>query len=119
MPSTIKDFIKTVTYGYDNKDVSFYLDYLAEDVRWNIIGKEPVIGKENFIEAMIKEELESFPVITIINVISNGEYVIVESRGKAVIKKGTHFIRAYCDIYRLRNGKICEVTTYIVETVSK
>ena len=119
MALTIKNFINTLSREYDKKDNSFYLDYIAEDVRWNIIGKKPVIGKKNFIEAMKKEELESLPVITIKNIISNGEYVIVESRGKTGIKKGTRFKPAYCDIYRLRNGKISEVTTYRIDAISK
>ncbi len=119
MPPAIKDFIKTVTEVFDKKDNSFYIDYLAEDVRWNIIGKKPVIGKEKFLEAMKEEENESFPVITIKNIITNGEYVVVESRGKTCVKEGRRFKPAYCDIYRLKNGKISEVTTYRVDAVSK
>jgi ketosteroid isomerase-like protein len=61
-------------------------------------------------------ELENFPVLSIKNVISEGDYVVVESTGRTETdteRSGNPF---YCDIYRFKNGKIQELTTYVVDT---
>ena len=73
---------------------NFYLDHLAEDRKWNIVGMPVIEGK--------KEVLES---------IKECEFVVVESIGKTT---GNYF----CDIYQIKYDKIQELTSYIVDTSS-
>jgi hypothetical protein len=40
----------------------------------------------------------------------------VESRGKETTEIGETNNPAYCDIYRIKNGKLQELTTYVVDT---
>ena len=117
-----KDIIENLDERFSKDRNGFFLDYVADDIRWNIIGKSVIVGKDNFIKAMRTQELvginsdgKNYPVITIKNIIIEGEYVIVESTGKAVTKDGKPYNPAYCDIYRLKDGKIQELTTYVVE----
>jgi len=116
MPLPNKELIEKINEEFSRNNNEFYLDFLADDIRWNIIGQSTIIGKSNFLKAMKMEELESFPVITIKNIIAEGEYVVVESIGKATTKTGKSYKPAYCDIYRIKNGKIHEMTTYFVDT---
>jgi uncharacterized protein len=112
-----KEFIKKILNEYDKKNF-FNLDYIADDIKWNIIGDTTIIGKKNFLQAIEMEERESLPVITIKNVIAEKEYVVVESKGKTATKGGKPYRPAYCDIYRIKNGKIQEMTTYFINTAS-
>lgn len=116
MPADEDGFVNKIDERFSKDRNGFFLEYIADDIHWNIIGKNTIIGKKNFLEEMKMQELENFPVITIKNVIVEGEYIIVESIGKAVTKTGKPYNPAYCDIYHLKDGKIQELTTYVVDT---
>ena len=95
-----------------------YLDYLAKDIKWNIVGMPLICGKNEFIETVNSLELENFKSTKIKNIISEGEFVVVESVGNVNVKTNNSNTPAYCDIYRIKEGKICELTTYIIDTTS-
>lgn len=115
MQTSNKESIKKIDERFTKDRNGFFLEYVADDISWNIVGMQKIIGKENFLEAMKKQELKSNTTITIRNVIIEGEYVIVESTGKSITKTGKPYNTAYCDIYRLKDGKIQELTTYVVD----
>lgn len=116
MQSDNEEFMNKIDERFTKDRNGFFLEYIAEDIRWNIIGKNSIVGKIKFLEEMKMQELENHPIITIRNVIIEGEYIIVESTGKAVTKTGKPYNTAYCDIYHLQDGKIFELTTYVVDT---
>lgn len=58
-------------------------------------------------------QLESFPVITIKNIVAEGNYVVVESTGETKTKIGKPYNQTYCDIFRFNKGKLQEITTYL------
>ena len=44
--------------------------------------------------------------------IADGDIVVVEGRGEMTSKAGVPYNNEYCLIYRLRDGKIVEITEY-------
>lgn len=117
MSTSNKRLVKKVLEMFANNNHDKYLKYLDENIKWNIIGMPVISGKFEFLKAVKSLELENFISFKIKNIISEGEYVVVESSSNnEQIEKST--IPAYCDIYRLRDGKICELTSYIVDTTS-
>jgi ketosteroid isomerase-like protein len=100
-------------FSKGNKD--FITQNLDDDVCWNIVGMPLINGKNDFINAMEMMKLESFPDIKTKNVIAEGDYVVVESSGILNTKTGKPYTPSYCDVYLIRNGKIQELTTYIVD----
>lgn len=107
-------FLKKESESYLTGD-RFYLEYIADDIKWKIIGQPVITGKKNFLNKMKRNEFENSPLIKIKNIIAAGEYVVIESVGKASSKTGKHFKHAYCDIYKIKNGKIQEMTTYFID----
>jgi ketosteroid isomerase-like protein len=63
-------------------------------------------------------QLESFPVITIKNIVAEGNYVVVESTGVAKTKEGKPYNQTYCEVFRFINNKVQEITTYLDTAVS-
>ncbi len=109
-----------INNAFENGDMNFYEAHLADDIRWNILGnKNPIKGKPEYLEVLKMQDLESFPKVTIVNIIAEGDYVVVESTGKATTKKGKPYNQTYCDIYRFKDDKIQEVTTYLDTAISK
>jgi len=45
--------------------------------------------------------------------IAEGDYVVVEARGKVTTKSGKAYNNNYCYVCRLREGKLVEVTEYM------
>ena len=113
--SANKKLIIRLNEAFSKGDTEFILNNLTDDIRWNIVGMPSINGKKDFLKAMQMMELESFPDITINNVIAEGNYVVVESSGSANTKTGKPYNPSYCDIYRVKDGKIQELTTYIVD----
>ena len=119
MSAKNKKLIKKINEAFSKGDTEFVLDNLADNIRWNIVGLPTISGKGDFLKTMEMFELENFPDITVKNIIGEGDYVVVESTGTAVTKTGQPYNPAYCDVYLLKDGKIQELTTYVVDTTLK
>jgi hypothetical protein len=90
-----------------------YIKYLTDDIKWNIVGMPSINGRQNFLQAM---EMMGLWQNTLNgnnssyengkNIIAEGDFVVIENFNNP----------SHCDIYRINNGKIKEVTTYVVDT---
>ncbi len=109
---------KNICEEISKGNFELYKSYLADDVRWNILGNSPIIGKEQVQEILKMSQLESFPVITIKTVISEGNIVVIESTGVATTKNGKPYNQTYCDVYHFKDGKINEFSTYLDTALS-
>ncbi len=101
-------------YLKGNNDSFSY--FLTDDIKWNIVGMPSIKGKSNFLRAMEMMELwqstlsgEDSPAEIIKNIVAESDFVVVERAGKQNNS-------CSCDIYKIKNGKIEELTTYIVDT---
>lgn len=120
-----KELIKKINKAFLKGKVEFVLAHLDENIKWNIVGMPLVQGKNNFLETieMMEAASDDCPDITVKNIIAEGEFVVVESSGNHSDKEGEadhikSFIPSFCDIYHIKNGKIIELTTYIVDISS-
>ena len=106
-----KHLIKRIMDAISRENGNFYLDHLAEDMKWNIVGMPVIEGKKEVLETIKELHLENFNLSKIKNIVAEGEFVVVESIGKTT---GNYF----CDIYQIKYDKIQELTSYIVDTSS-
>ena len=107
-----------ISKNFAKGDFEFTDMYLADDIRWNIMGENSIEGKEQVLEVSKMLHLENFPVITINNIVAEGDYVVIESTGKATTKNGKPYNQAYCDVFKFNEGKLKEVTTYLDTALS-
>lgn len=73
------------------------------------------VGKDAFRKKINNENFVGVPTITIKNVIAEGDQVAAEGEVRCKKKDGGMFDAFFFDIYRLENGKIKEMRSYIVE----
>lgn len=97
-----------------------FLSAMADDVRFTIIGTTKYSGtcngKHELIEKVLKPltaQLEGGITITPENFIADGDYVVMQARGKATTKTGKPYNNTYCQVFRIANGKVQEVTEYL------
>lgn len=109
--------VKEINEAFANGDVGSFDRYLAEDTRWQIIGISTITGKTNIMNSLGKNDLQEVPFVTAKEFTLEGSSIIVESRGQATRKSGSTYDAVYRDVYILENGKIRELTTYVIETI--
>jgi ketosteroid isomerase-like protein len=96
------------------------LELLADDVTWTNIGSTlfsgTFTGKQTVMDNLLVRVLGYLQAgiqTTIENVIGEGEYVVVQSRGRAVTRSGEAYDNTYCHVFRIRNRRIVSVTEYM------
>jgi limonene-1,2-epoxide hydrolase len=106
-----KHLINKIIDAISTENGKLYLNHLADDIKWNIVGMPVIKGKKEVLETIKELKLENFSSDKIKNIVAEGEFVVVESSGKTASNY-------FCDIYQLKNEKIQELTSYIVDTSS-
>lgn len=101
-------------------DMDGFFDAFAADVRWTNIGSTKFSGVYEGKEALIGEllgplfeQLDGGIDATVDNVVAEGDYVVVQHRGRATTRDGTPYNNTYCHVFKIQGGKICEVTEYM------
>ena len=96
-----------------------FVQALADDVRWTIIGDTAWSGTwEGF--ASVRSELldplfaqfETGYRAVAVHLIAEGDHVVIESRGDVTTKAGKPYRNTYCYVCRLLDGEISELTEY-------
>ncbi|MGO9263311.1 MAG: nuclear transport factor 2 family protein [Candidatus Binataceae bacterium] len=104
-----------------------FLGAMADNVRFTICGTTKFSGtfngKQEFIGKVLgplSAQLEGGLTITPDNFIAEGDFVAMQARGKSNTKSGGTYNNTYCQIFRIADGKVQEVTEYLdTELVTK
>ena len=104
-----------------------FLDSMADNVKFTIIGTTKFsgtfIGKQEIVGKVLQplgSQLEGGLTITPDNFIAEGDFVAMQARGKSNTKSGGTYNNTYCQVFRVTNGKVQEMTEYLdTELVTK
>jgi uncharacterized protein len=96
-----------------------FVDALAEDVRWTIIGSTEWSGswegkpavREKLLDPLFAQFATRYR-NTAIRLIAEDDYVVIECRGNVTTKAGQPYNNTYCYVCRLEGGKVRELTEY-------
>ena len=96
-----------------------FVDALAEDVTWSIIGTTEWSGtwhgKVAVRTRLLDPLFDQFATRyrnRAIRLIAEGDRVVIESRGDVITKSGNPYRNTYCNVFRLKEGKVVEITEY-------
>ncbi len=100
-------------------DMDTCFGFLADDIVWTSIGSTAVSGiysdKDNLMANLLGPvfgELKAGISSVIDNMIAEGDFVMVQSRGTAETNDGRPYNNTYCHIMKILNGKIVELTEF-------
>lgn len=100
-------------------DMDSCFGLLADDIVWTSIGTTTVSGtysgKDMLMENLLGPvfgKLKAGISSVIDNMIAEGEFVMVQSRGTAETNDGRPYNNTYCHIMKFRDGKIAELTEF-------
>ena len=115
-----KQFISNMFAELSKGNGDAFLNALADDVRFTIIGTTKYSGTfngkqelTNKLLAPINAQVEGGMTITPENLIADGDFVAMQAHGKAQSKNGRRYDNTYCHVFRFANGKVQEVTEYL------
>lgn len=96
-----------------------FLELLAEDVRWTIIGttawSRTYEGKQSVLEDLLRplaKQLRGRNIIAAHRYIAEDDLVVVEGRGRNSTLDGVRYHNQYCWVFRLADGRVRELTEY-------
>lgn len=95
-------------------DYEGFLSYCTEDTEWNFIGEQVLSGKEAVRKYMAEVYTEP-PRFRVENLVAEGEFVIAVGKISLKNQAGDYVDYAYCDVWRLRDGKLHELKAFVVE----
>ncbi|PRX49370.1 hypothetical protein B0I33_103405 [Prauserella shujinwangii] len=96
-----------------------FLDCLADDVRWTVIGTTAWSGVYAGRTAVLNEllrplgsRLQGRTVVVAHRFVAEGDLVVVEARGQNTTTGGAPYHNTYCWVCRVVDGRIRELTEY-------
>ena len=115
-----KELVRNMFAELSKGNAEAFLGAMADNVRFTIIGTSKYSGTYNGKQEVINKllaplgaQLEGGLSITPDNFIADGDFVAMQSRGKAMSKNGKPYNNTYCQIFRIANGKVQEMTEYL------
>jgi ketosteroid isomerase-like protein len=97
-----------------------FMDVLADDARWTVIGSSPwsrtYEGKRAIVDELMRPLFRQFAGeyrARAIRVIAEDDFVVVEARGQVDTRSGKAYNQSYCYVFRLADGQVRELTEYL------
>ena len=110
-----KRTVESYMDGFRETNRPQILSCLTDDVEWWIPGAFRVKGKAEFARHIVDEGFAGKPVIIVDRLIEEGDVVVAEGSVRAPKSDGTFLDLAFCDVFDLRDAKICRLVSYLVE----
>ena len=107
-----------VAAAFSGHDFEATFPYLADDIRWNILGDKLVEGKERVV-ATCRQTAGYLAGVTTsfarFRTLVAGDSVVVDSLAEYTDQGQDASRVASCDIYDFTDGRLAEITSYTVE----
>jgi uncharacterized protein len=115
-----KKLMQSVFAELANGNGQPFLDALADDARWTVIGTSQwsgtYEGKQAIIDELMRPLFRQFAdqyTARAIRVIAEDDLVVVEPRGQVTTKSRKPYNQTYCYVFRLADGQVRELTEYL------
>src|SRR5262249_735989 len=115
-----KKLIQDAFTAWANGDGMAFFNLLADNATWTVMGNCPIsgtyVGRQRLFEAQLKpqrEKLAGPPKPTVINLIAEGDTVVVQWAGQGTTKIGQPYNNNYCYVVQIENGRIIRGTAYL------
>lgn len=92
-----------------------FLSHCTEDVVWDFVGDRTLRGKEAVRQYMKTTYIEP-PRFEVERLIAEGDVVAAVGHIDLKDEAGKVVHYEYCDVWRLRDGKLAELRAFVVET---
>lgn len=112
-----KAAVEKLNATIQQNDLETFLAFYTDDVRWIRVGEKTATGKEE-LRGLIESLGDAPPPsnVTFDAMIAEGDHVMAVGHLIGEGDDGETAPRAFCDVYRFREEKIAEHTSFLVRT---
>ncbi len=92
--------------------------YMDAQIKWNIVGREELMGREAVIDRCAKAAkflAAVSPTITKLKIYRAETCVIVEGAAQFQDQENQISNMASCDVFRFLEGRLVEITSYVID----
>ncbi len=116
-----KEIVRQAMAALGRGDIDEFLANADDNVTFTLIGNTPVSGtvrgKQTALEGLrsaLGTRIEGGGIVmTIDNLIAEGDYVAEQARGKARTKSGKDYNNTYCRVWHIVDGKVKSLVEYL------
>jgi uncharacterized protein len=115
-----KKLIQDAFTAWANGDGMAFFNLLTDNATWTVMGSCPIsgtyVGRQRLVEDALtpqREKLTGPPTPTVINIIAEGDTIVIQWTGKGTTKTGQPYNNSYCYVVQMENGKITRGTAYL------
>jgi ketosteroid isomerase-like protein len=119
-PNENKQLIETMFAELSRGNGEGYLERLADDVQFTIIGSTKFSGTFNGKQDVVNRLL--MPLMAALegglevkphHLVAEGDTVVVQANGRSTTKTGKPYNNTYCQVFRIAGGKVKQITEYL------
>ena len=85
---TNKEIVDQVNGFFSESNIEAFLAFCHDDIRWTMAGKPVMNGKDAIRKGMRMDDFEGLPVITVNDIIAEGDLVACDGEMKMTKKTG-------------------------------
>jgi len=115
-----KRLLERIFAGMAEGDTRLFAERMAEDFAWTVSGSSrwsrTYAGRQTVLRellAPLRERIAGRIKTAGVRFVAEGDLVVVEARGSNTTKDGVPYDNSYCFVFRVRDGKLAEVTEYM------
>jgi ketosteroid isomerase-like protein len=109
-----KKVIEIYMDGFRKGDHEQILSCLTDNVIWEMTGLFYKVGKEAFDKEIENDAFIGKPTITLIRMVEEGNIIVAEGSVTSQMKNGELLDAIFCDVFHFENGKIKQLTGYLM-----
>ena len=111
MSDTHKRVLEEANAAIDRGDFEAFLLHCTDDTTWTFVGDRTLSGTEE-VRRWLQETYREPPSNRVDRMIEEGDFLV--ALGEITLRGGGDTPRAYCDVWRLRGGKLAELRAFVV-----
>lgn len=111
---TNKEILQAANAAVTNGDNEGFLTFCTDTVVWTFVGEQTLAGKEAVRQYMAEAYSEP-PKFHVENLIAEGNYVTAIGNIDLKDQDGTLTHYSYCDVWRFEDGKMAELTAFVIK----
>jgi len=115
---TTKELIAQINLLFTENRMEAFMDYLAEDVVWDMYSASSGHTTFNGIAEISQMDGSNMPQHTDFHfstIVIEGDKASVQGSSTSKKKDGTEYESYFCDVYHFKNDKIVKMSSYVID----
>lgn len=109
-----KEILEKANTAVSAGDYETFLSFCTDHTKWTFVGDQELHGKDQVLSYMKNAYIEP-PKFMVENMIAEGDFVTAVGKIRMKMQDGQWKEYSYCDIWRFAEGKMSELTAFVIE----